>query len=98
MTKRDPNALSVKMEDALIALVRQKTLLVGSTCKGSIATIQADALVKRGLAKAGDSRPVKGTYSTYLDASSASTVAPTVVPTEDGVAMANKVLAARGGV
>ena len=103
MTQKNPNALSVKMEDALLHLVKCKSLTVGSNSRGSIALIQAEALIKRGLAMTGESKAVKATYSDFLNfhgtkSNAATTSAPTLVPTEQGVEKAKAVLSARGGV
>ena len=98
MTKRNPNALSVKMEDALIELVRRKALLVGQKGVGAIATIQADALVKRGLAVAGEEQLFKSEYMSHYDVVKAPKPAPSILPTPEGVAKANNLLVARGGV
>ena len=83
------------MEDALIALVRHKTLFIGKTIKGSVATIQADALIKRGLATKGDSKVVKATIS---PSKGTLHFAPTLLPTEQGVEKAKALLLNRGGV
>lgn len=93
MTQPNPNALSVKMEDAIIDLYRRKTLRVGPTGYGCILKVQADALLKRGLAT------VTGKEEGRERLCRPSKVLSDVVaPTEKGIKVAEDLLKKRGGV
>lgn len=93
MTQPNPDALSVKMEDAIIDLYRRKTLRVGPNGYGCILKVQADALLKRGLAV------VTGTKEGRERRCRPSKVMSDVVEaTDKGVKVAEALIKKRGGV